>query len=86
MDGPEGGFGAIPANDNAVTSERAKSGITLGIIRANPHVRRAEARARGGQRSIGGDGEETYEVGWIRNRKPYCSNITSAVIEHRYAR
>jgi hypothetical protein len=30
--------------------------------------------------------ESGYEVGWVRNAKPYCSNITLAVIERRYVR
>ena len=29
---------------------------------------------------------EPYEAGWIRNRKPYCSNIALAAIERRYTR
>jgi hypothetical protein len=29
---------------------------------------------------------EPYEVGWVRNAKPYCSNITLTVIERRYVR
>ena len=28
----------------------------------------------------------SYEVGCIRNVKPYCSNIALAVIERKYAR
>jgi hypothetical protein len=28
----------------------------------------------------------TYDIGRIRNSKPYCSNIALAVIERRYAR
>ena len=31
-------------------------------------------------------GGHTYEAGWSRNVKPYCSNIALAVIERRYAR
>jgi hypothetical protein len=29
---------------------------------------------------------EPYEVGWVRNAKPYCSNITLAVLERGYVR
>ena len=28
----------------------------------------------------------TYDIGRIRNSKPYCSNIALAVIERRYTR